>query len=397
MADTPTVRLKRGREKPLLRRHPWIFSGAIESVEGAPELGETIRVDNAQGEFLGWGAYSPHSQITVRIWSWEEDEQVATDFFRKRLQEAIGLRDTLIDHTVTNAYRLVHGESDGLPGFVIDRFADTLVMQVLSAGAERWRETIVDLLLELTPAEGIYERSDVDVRNLEGLPERTGVISGSVPEKALTIRENKLRYMVEITSGQKTGFYLDQRPNRLVVQGLARGCAVLDCFAYSGGFTVNALAGGAESVTAFDTSGDALALAHDNLTLNGLNPEKVEFWEADVFQALRRLRDEDKSFNLVILDPPKFAMSAAQVERAARGYKDINLLGLKLLRRGGTLVTFSCSGAISDDLFQKIVAGAALDAVVPARITQRLHQGGDHPVALNFPEGAYLKGLVVKV
>jgi 23S rRNA (cytosine1962-C5)-methyltransferase len=296
-----------------------------------------------------------------------------------------------------DALRLVHAESDGLPGLVVDQYGDTLVMQCLSAGIELWRETIAELLMQLTGAERLYERSDVDVRVLEGLPERTGCMRGSEPPGRIRIHEGALSYWVDIRQGHKTGFYLDQRENRWRVGQFAKERQVLDCFSYTGGFALSALAGGASFVTAIDSSADALALAKENLALNRLPASKMEWIEGDVFQFLRVLRDRGRSFDMIILDPPKFAPTAAQAERASRGYKDINLLAFKLLRPGGILATFSCSGGVSEDLFQKIVFGAALDAGVNAQIIARLHQGFDHPVALNFPEGAYLKGYVIRL
>jgi 23S rRNA (cytosine1962-C5)-methyltransferase len=293
----------------------------------------------------------------------------------------------------SNAYRLVYAESDGLPGLIVDRYGDMLVLQSLTAGCERWKEPLADILLEETGLSAIYERSDADVRALEGLPERTGLLRGNPPEKTV-ITEYGLRFTVDLCTGHKTGFYLDQRQNRLRVRALAQGRDVLDCFCYTGGFTVNALAGGARSVVAVDSSALALALGRENLSINGLKAEAVEWRAEDVFQDLRKFRDEGRSFDMIILDPPKFAPTAAQAEKASRGYKDINLLAFKLLRPGGLLVTFSCSGGIEAALFQKIVASAALDAGVEAQIVEHLSQGPDHPVALNFPEGAYLKGLV---
>jgi len=386
----PVIYLKPGREKSVLRRHPWIFSGAVGRVDGSPGDGETVKMVNSQGQFLGWGAFSSKSQISVRIWSWDEEENIAGDFFRRRLQQAIAGRQ------MNNALRLVHAESDGLPGLVVDRYNELLVVQYLSSGPERWRETLADLLVEITGIGQVFERSDVDVRALEGLPSRIGPVRGPEPPERITIRENGLDFWVDVRKGHKTGFYLDQRANRARLRQLAVGRDVLDCFCYTGGFTVHAMAGGANSVQAVDGSGDALALARENLALNRLPSEEVEWVEGDVFQTLRGLRDRDRHFDLIILDPPKFAPTAAQAERAARGYKDINLLAFKLLRPGGLLVTFSCSGGISEDLFQKIVAGAALDAGVEAQIIERLHQDADHPVALNFPEGAYLKGFVIR-
>lgn len=410
------VVLRPGREKSLLRRHPWIFSGAIHSLEGEPASGDTVDLLSSTREFLARAAYSPGSQIRARAWTFE-DEPVDGEFFRKQIRSAIQLRDTLhltpdsipfgdTSKPATNSYRLIYAESDGLPGLVVDRYGDVLVLQSLAAGSEFWKETLADLLLEETGLATIYERSDADVRELEGLPPRSGVIRNSIIRESdnrpsleyrisnIVITEHNLKFNVNLQSGHKTGFYLDQRSNRLRVRELAKDKDVLDGFCYTGGFTVNALAGGAKSVLSIDSSADALGLCKENIALNNLDAGRQTSVEGDVFQLLRRLRDERRSFDMVILDPPKFAPTAAQAERAARGYKDINLLAFKLLRPGGTLVTFSCSGGIDADLFQKIVAGAALDAGVEAQIVEHLSQGADHPVALHFPEGAYLKGLI---
>ena len=394
--------LKPGREKSLLRRHPWIFSGAIHHVDGNPALrqaqdiasGETVNLLSFKGDFLAQAAYSPHSQIRARVWSFDPDEHINPDFFRKQIHSAIHTRETWHLVPDTDAYRLIHAESDGLPGLIVDRYGDVLVLQSLTAGSEFWKDTIADTLLEETGLSAIYERSDAEVRELEGLQSVVGVLRGTLPKSPLTITENNLKFNVDLESGHKTGFYQDQRENRLRVRELAKGRDVLDCFCYTGGFTVNALAGGAKAVVAVDASADALALGRENVLLNGGQAESVEWCAGDVFQVLRKFRDEGRSFDLIILDPPKFAPTAAQAERASRGYKDINLLAFKLLREGGILVTFSCSGGIDAALFQKIVASAALDAGVEAQIVEHLSQAGDHPVALNFPEGAYLKGLI---
>jgi 23S rRNA (cytosine1962-C5)-methyltransferase len=393
--------LKPGREKSLLRRHPWIFSGAVARLDGNLDVGETVEVLSSKGDFLARAAYSPHSQIRARAWTFEQAEAVNADFFRRRLESAFALRHILglfpplqSGEGATDAYRLVHAESDGLPGLIIDRYGEALVMQCLSAGAEFWHETLADLLLELTGARAILERSDAEVRALEGLEPRIGPLRGTISDSRIIIHEGGLKFLVDIASGHKTGFYLDQRENRIRVRNLAGGREVLDCFCYSGGFTLNALKSGAKSVTVVESSGEALELLRQNLTLNEMSPERVERLEGDVFQSLRSFRDQGRSFDLVVLDPPKFAPTAAQVERAVRGYKDINLLAFKLLRPVGILVTFSCSGGVSADLFQKIVAGAALDAGVEAAIIEHLWQAPDHAVALNFPEGAYLKGLI---
>jgi 23S rRNA (cytosine1962-C5)-methyltransferase len=395
----PALTIKPGRDKPLRRRHPWIFSGAIENEPTTLRSGETINIISNHGEFLAQAAYSPHSQIRARVWTYDQDEKVDVDFFRKRITSALSLRQKLglfspgqKDHP-TAACRLIHAESDELPGLIVDRYADSLVIQFLTTGAEFWKEQLVDLLVELTGIVNVYERSDADVRQLEGLAPATGPLRGSPSEKIL-IHENGISFSVDITGGHKTGFYLDQRVNRLRVRSYSSNCAVLDCFCYTGGFTLNAITGGANSVISVDASAESLDQAKNNMILNDLPLDKVEFKQGDVFQLLRKFRDSRKSFDLIILDPPKFAQTASQVEQAARGYKDINLLAFKLLNPGGILITFSCSGGITPDLFQKIIAGAALDAGVNASIIEALSQAGDHPVGLNFPEGAYLKGLV---
>jgi 23S rRNA (cytosine1962-C5)-methyltransferase len=395
-----TVTLKPGREKSLQRRHPWIFSGAVARVDGSPQPGATVDVLAYNGQFLARAAYSPSSQIRARVWTFDPSEQVEADFFRRRLNYAIQARGDIeragIKPAPTDAYRLVHAESDGLPGLIVDRYGDVLVLQSLTTGSEYWKESLADLLLELTDLKDIYERSDADVRELEGLPPKVGPLRGAIPHSPFPIQENGLHFNVNLETGHKTGFYLDQRENRLRVRRLAAGRDVLDCFCYSGGFSVNALAGEAKSVLSVDSSKDALVLCRENVALNSLDGSRHAVLEGDIFQVLRKFRDEAKSFDMIILDPPKFAPTAAQADRAARGYKDINLLGFKLLRPGGLLVTFSCSGGVDAALFQKIVASAALDAGVDAQIVEYLAQASDHPVALNFPEGAYLKGLVCR-
>jgi len=393
----PSLVLKPDRSKSLERRHPWIFASAISEINGSIEPGETVEVYDNMGKFLAKGAYSHHSQIRVRVWTWNQREVIDREFFRKRLQNASSSRMSYITPSGTNAVRLVHGESDRLPGLIVDRYDNFLVVQYLSCGPDHWREILADLLVELTGVQNIYERSDVDVRTLEGLPPRVGVLRGVEPPIKSQICENGLIYWVDIQHGHKTGFYLDQRNNRACLRELSRGKEVLDCFCYSGGFTISALAGGATSVLAVDSSADALALAQANVSLNSFDEDRVVWLEGDVFQVLREFRDRGRCFDLIVLDPPKFAPTVSQAERAARAYKDINLLAIKLLRPGGLLFTFSCSGGITAELFQKIVAGAALDAGKEAQIIGYLQQSPDHPVALNFPEGAYLKGLIVKV
>jgi 23S rRNA (cytosine1962-C5)-methyltransferase len=385
--------LKPGREKSLLRRHPWIFSGAVQQADSNIASGATVDVLSSNGEFLARGAYSPQSQIRVRAWTFE-DEPINADFFHKRIRASLNTRNSLFDSQDTNAIRLIYAESDGIPGLIVDRYDDILVLQSLTTGSEYWKETIAELLLEETGLKNIYERSDADVRELEGLLPRVGSLRGTIPNSRIIITEHGLKFLVDIERGHKTGFYLDQRANRQRVRAFVRGKDVLDCFCYTGGFTVNALAGDAKSVLSVDASSEALALARQNIELNKLPLEKAQFLEGDVFQVLRKFRDEARTFDMIILDPPKFAPTAAQADKAARGYKDINLLAFKLLRPNGILFTFSCSGGIDAALFQKIIAGAALDAGVDVQIIEHLSQASDHPISLHFPEGAYLKGLV---
>jgi 23S rRNA (cytosine1962-C5)-methyltransferase len=389
----PAVILKPGREKSLLRRHPWIFSGAIERIDDEPISGGTVDLLSSNRQFLARAAYSPTSQIRARVWTFQ-DQSLDKEFFRKRIRSAINARKALKVGDHSNAFRLIYAESDGIPGLIVDRYDNVLVLQSLTAGSEFWKEILADLLLEETGLSTIYERSDADVRELEGLETKVGLLRGQLASFAFPFTEHNLHFNVNLQSGHKTGSYLDQRENRVRVRKLAQDKDVLDCFCYTGGFTVNALAGGAKSVLSIDSSAEALALCRENVTLNELPSEKHTPLEGDVFQLLRKFRDENHSFDMIVLDPPKFAPTAAQAERAARGYKDINLLAFKLLRPNGILVTFSCSGGVDAELFQKIVAGSALDAGVEAQIVERLSQAADHPVSIYFPEGAYLKGLI---
>ncbi len=393
----PSIILKARHEKSILRRHPWIFSGAIAKVKGLPQPGETIDILTSDGIRHGWGAYSPRSQITVRVWSFEPNDDVSPAFFHARLLQAIKSRPPLAARQNTMAYRLVNSESDGLPGLIVDRYAEFLVCQFLSAGAEYWKRTIVAQLEQLVPNAGIYERSDVEMREKEGLPKRRGLLSGQEPPELVEIQESPCRFLVDVKRGHKTGFYLDQRDNRACIPEYAGGAEVLNCFAYTGGFGIAALKAGASKITNVESSSAALALAKRNVEINGLDMARAEHMEADVFAVLRQYRDSRRQFDIVILDPPRFAESRSQLERASRGYKDINLLAFKLLRPSGVLFTFSCSGLMDRDMFQKIVADAALDARRDAQIVRWLSQAPDHPSSLNFPEGNYLKGLVCKV
>ncbi len=387
--------LKAGREKSLKRRHPWVFSGAIERVVGEPKAGDTVEVRSSDGAPLAVAAYSPDSQIRARVWSFDAKATTNAEYFGRKVKQAVALRAALPASRHTNAMRLVHGESDGLPGVIVDRYADVLVVQFLSAGAERWREAILDALVAATNCEAVFERSDAEVRKLEGLAPRVGFARGNRNASRCPITEYGLHFRVDVAEGQKTGFFLDQRENRRRVRELAAGREVLDGFCYTGGFAVAALAGGAAKVLAIESSAPALDVARENLAANSLDASKVEFAQADVFAHLRTLRDGAKKYGLIVLDPPKFAPTAAQAKNAARAYKDINLLAFKLLAPGGLLATFSCSGGVGAELFQSIIAGAALDAGIGAKIIGHFHAAADHPVALEFPEGDYLKGLLL--
>jgi 23S rRNA (cytosine1962-C5)-methyltransferase len=401
-SHVPRVLLKKGRETAVQRHHPWIFSGSVAGVQGNPSPGALLAAYSSRGEFLAWGHYSPSSQIRVRLISWDETSvPEGADFWRHRLRRAIGLRRRLAEDPSTTAYRLLHAESDGVPGLIVDRYNDTLVAQFLTTGVETRRELLAELLWEETGAATIYERSDVDARDREGLPYEDGLIRGTPPPEEFEIQEQGLAFLVDVRSGHKTGFYLDQRPNRQRFRQMMRARvnspAVLNVFAYTGGFALYALSGGAASVVNVETSSEALALGRDNVRRNEFDVNRVEDIEGDAFEVLRDLRRDGRRFDAIVLDPPKFAHTRRDVQGASRGYKDINMQAIHLLEPGGLLFTFSCSGVISDDLFQKIVFGAALDTKRDVQIIGKLMQGSDHPVALTFPEGAYLKGLICRV
>jgi 23S rRNA (cytosine1962-C5)-methyltransferase len=386
----PRIVLKPAREKSLRHRHPWVFSGAVDRVEGEPAKGDTVVVAAKDGAFLARAAYCPDSQIRARVWTFDPAETIDEAFLRGRLQAAIARRRILA--AGSNAMRLVHAESDGLPGFVADLYDRTVVVQILSAGAERLRDFWGPALAELTGAQCVYERSDVEVRSLEGLAPRTGVLHGDAPGE-VRIVEDGVTYEVDVAHGQKTGFYLDQRDNRGLAASLAAEAQVLNAFCDTGGFTLAALKGGARRALSLDTSEEALASARRNVMLNGLEESRAEWLAADVFAHLRKLRDQNRKFGLIVLDPPKFAPTEKHVANAARAYKDINLWAMKLLAPGGHLLTFSCSGAVSADLFGKIVAGAAADARVDLQVRRALGASLDHSVSIHFPEGEDLKGL----
>ena len=392
-----TITLREGKERSLLRRHPWVFQGSI--AKGGADSGETVRVQSHDGQFLAWAAFSPSSQIRVRAWSFDEGERIDAAFFQRRVKQAVAMRPRLAINS--NGVRLIHGEADGLPGLIVDRYNDILSAQFLSAGIERWKDTIADALVAATGCPCLYERSDASVRQLEGLEPRTGWLrhpEGPQRSTEVTIDENGWKLTLDVAEGHKTGYYLDQRDNRGLFAKLVRQLGaktVLNCYSYTGGFSVAALEGGATDVTSVDSSAPALARASAHVTLNGYEASAHTALDADVNAALRQFIKEGRTFDAIVLDPPKFAPTAAHADRASRAYKDINRLAFKLLNPGGLLLTFSCSGGIGADLFHKIVAGAGMDALVDAYIIKRLEATPDHPTTVNFPEGEYLKGLAL--
>lgn len=391
---TASIILQADREKSLKRRHPWVFSQAVKQVHGTPNAGDTVDILSASGQFLARGAYSPQSQIRARVWTFDQHETIDADFFLRRIQQAWQLRQQLFDLNQTNGIRVVAAESDGLPGITIDLYADVLVCQLLSAGAERQRKFIVQALKTLFPEHSIYERSDVDVRKKEGLEPKTGWLHLPRESGEVVIKERGLNILVDVVQGHKTGFYLDQRDSRAAAGRYAKNKTVLNCFSYTGTFALSALAGGAAHVTNADLSELALTTAQRNAELNQLDLTKLTHTKADVFKLLRQYKEAGTMFDMVILDPPKFAENKAQLVGACRGYKDINRVAMQIVKPGGLLLTFSCSGLIEESLFQKVVADAALDANRGCLFIERLSQASDHPIASFYPEGHYLKGLV---
>lgn len=398
MMPTAVIQLKKGRDKPIRQRHPWVFSGAIAQIQGEPAPGDWVQVVDVNGHFLATGSYSPHSQIRVRLFSWDLDERMDQPFLQKRLEQAIAHRQALNLAPATTAYRLVHAEADGLPGLIVDRYGDYLVMQCLTVGIDRHKQALAAWLNGRLHPTAIIERSDVDIRHKEGLPLIKQMLIGDPPSPDYPILENNIRYQVDLLDGHKTGFYLDQRENKTAVcqPHIVGEQTVLNAFAYTGGFGLAAIAHGAKQVIHLDSSVTALEQAEANVALNGWKRPQDEYLAGDAFEVLRHYRDEGRQFDVIVLDPPKFAHSQRDVERACRGYKDLNWLAMRLLSPGGWLATFSCSGLISADLFQKVLFGAAVDAKRELQIVQPLHQGGDHPVRLTFPESSYLKGFLLR-
>lgn len=391
-----SITLKIERDKSMLRRHPWIFEGAIEKTEGRMKSGDTVDVLASDGTWLAKAAFSPESQIRARVWSFTKSEAIDNVFFKRKLEQALARKQEILKKHNTNAFRLIAAEADGLPGITIDVYVNVVVVQLLSAGAEKHRSKILWAILQLYPDAVVHERSDVDVRKKEGLTPLVQTLHGELPESVI-IEENGVKIYVDLINGHKTGFYLDQRENRRIAASYCSGKSVLNCFSFTGTFGLYALAAGATEVVNVDASESALALSSKNVAINGLDESKVTHLKKDVFQLLRDYKEAGTTFDVIVLDPPKFVDSKHNLNKASRGYKDINRLALSLLNENGTLLTFSCSGLMPQDLFQKIVADAALDAQRNVYFVQRLAQSEDHPVSGNFPEGYYLKGLVCKV
>ena len=393
----PEITLKPGRDKAVRHQHPWIFSGAIARESQPPERGGIVTVLDSKKNFLAYGYYNSRSQIRIRLLDWSEDAIFDNSWWHEKLKSAISRRAHLLEGPRTNACRLVYGESDFLPGLIVDKYADFIVIQILTAGIERVKDTIVESLKNLLAPRGIYERSDTETRTLEGLKPRTGMLSGAEPPEYVTIRENNRKFNVNILTGQKTGFYLDQRDNRQAIAAFAKGLDILDCFCYSGGFSVYALGGFAKSVTLLDSSAQSLTLARENIRINDFSETQVISIEGDVFKVLREFRGDSRKFDMVILDPPKFAPTKADLKKALAGYKDINMLAMQALKPDGILATFSCSGAVDSQTLQTVLFWAATDIGRQVQVLRSLSQGADHPRLVTFPESEYLKGFICRV
>jgi 23S rRNA (cytosine1962-C5)-methyltransferase len=391
------VILKKGKEKAALQRHPWIFSGAIDKVKGSPQNGTVVRVLAANADFLAYGYYNENSRVAIRLLEWDQDKTIDKSWYQQKIQTAIAARKHVLKNGDTNTCRLVFSEADFLPGLIVDQYANYLSLQILSAGIESVKADIIDILRDELSPMGIFDKSDANARTHENLEVEQGLLWGENPPELLEVKENGIRYNINIAGGQKSGFYCDQRDNRLLLADYAKGKRVLDCFSYSGGFSLNSLKCGAMHVTSVDSSAPALETLQQNIKLNGFAAEQNTILQSDVNKQLRLFKEEGKTFDIVVLDPPKYAPSRSALDRAARAYKDLNRLGMGLLEPGGLLATFSCSGAVDIDTFKQIIAWAALDAGKEVQILKQFNQPEDHPVRISFPEGEYLKGLLLRV
>ncbi|WP_316830554.1 class I SAM-dependent rRNA methyltransferase [Pedobacter aquatilis] len=388
--------LKKGKEKAAIQRHPWVFSGALEKVKGKPEDGEVVKVFAFDNEFLAYGYFNSNSRVAVRLLEWDESQTIDKKWYQNRLQQAIASRQFILSEE-TNTCRLVFSEADFLPGLIVDQYADFLSLQILSSGIEKVKDLIVEILKTALNPKGIFDKSDATARGHEGLPIENGLLWGENPPEFLEVKENGISYNINIAEGQKSGFYCDQRDNRKILASYTKGKKVLDCFSYSGGFSLNSLANDAESVTSVDSSGLAVDTLKQNVALNHFDVNKVTAIQSDVNKQLRAFKESGELFDVIVLDPPKYAPSRSALDRAARAYKDLNRLGMLLLEKGGLLATFSCSGAVDIETFKQIIAWAALDAGKEVQIIKQFCQPEDHPVRISFPEGEYLKGLLIRV
>lgn len=391
------IKLKKGKEKAVLQRHPWVFSGALEKIKGSPENGEVVKVYSAANDFLAYGYYNDQSRVAVRLLSWDEEQQINNDWYEEKISQAISSRAHLAKSNDTNTYRLIFSEADFLPGLIVDKYDDFLSVQILSSGIEKAKDTIINLLVKAVNPKGIFDRSDATARTHEGITAENGLLWGENPPAFIAVKENGISYNINIAEGQKSGFYCDQRDNRKFLAEYTEGKNVLDCFSYSGGFSLNAFKNGASSVTSVDSSALAIETLKQNINLNNFDESKHTAIQSDVNKQLRQFSEENKKFDVIVLDPPKYAPSRSALDRAARAYKDLNRRGLMLLEKGGLLATFSCSGAVDIETFKQIIAWAALDAGKEVQIIKQFSQPEDHPVRISFPEGEYLKGLLIRV